>query len=228
MLVDRGGERFPLAGATELAVFPVTPAGPGHVACLIGPEPSHTIALIATDTQMIRDRIQFDKGDITSLVSSPDGHTLYCAADNMVWKIPISGGEPAKMRKGKFISVDPLGQYMVVQTVETDRSCLFRVPLNGGQEREIPLDGPYGLESLAGIGPQSIRNGRMLVSLTSSDLFYNAAGMIDLATGHVTRWKLDYAGNFNQLAWTEDGKITAFAFELKSSLWKFQPQTSMK
>jgi hypothetical protein len=68
----------------------------------------------------------------------------------------------------------------------------------------------------------------MLVSLTSSDQYYNAAGMIDLAIGHVTRWKFDYLGNFGQLAWTEDGKITAFATELKSSLWKFQPQTSKK
>ncbi len=132
------------------------------------------------------------------------------------------------MRKGKYISVDPLGQYMIVQTVESDRSRLFRVPLNGGQEWEIPMDGSYGLESLAGIGPQSIRNGRMLVSLTSSNMHYNASGMIDLTTGHVTRWKLDYAGNFWRLAWTEDGKITAFAVELKSSLWKFQPQTSKK
>jgi eukaryotic-like serine/threonine-protein kinase len=228
MLIDGRGERIPLAGASEWASLPVTRAGPGQIACLIGPEPSPTIALITTDTQMITRRIPFDKGHITSLASSPDGRTLYCAADNMVWKIPISGGEPGPMRAGKFISVDPLGQYMIVQTVEANKSSLIRVPLNGGQEREIPLDGPYGLESLAGIGPQSIRNGRMLVSLTSSDQYHNAAGMIDLATGHVTRWKIDYAGAIIQLAWTEDGKITAFAVGLKSSLWKFQPQTSKK
>jgi len=40
--------------------------------------------------------------------------------------------------------------------------------------------------------------------------------------------KLDYSGGFWQLAWTEDGQITAFAASLKSSLWKFQPQINEK
>ena len=69
MLVNRGGERVPLAGALEWASPPATLAGPGQIACLIGPEPLHTIALITIDTQTITRRIPFDKGKITSLVS---------------------------------------------------------------------------------------------------------------------------------------------------------------
>jgi WD40 repeat protein len=205
----------------------VTPAGPGQIACLIGEKPLRTIALITIDTQRITSRITFDKGTITSLASSPDGRTLFCAADNMVWKIPTSGGEPEKMIEGQSISVDPDGRHLIVQVIETARSRLFRVPLNGGQKQEITLEGPFEL-STRGIGPQAIRSGRVLVVLNAADSWNNTAGMIDLDTGHVTRWKLDYSGDFQGLAWTGDGQITAIAFGTRSDLWKFQPRTSKK
>ena len=61
------------------------------------------------------------------------------------------------------------------------------------------------------------------------DLSFNALpGMIDLAAGHVTRFKLDHSGNFASLAWTGDDQVIATAFALKSSLWKFRPQTGRK
>jgi hypothetical protein len=128
------------------------------------------------------------------------------------------------MRMGKFVSADPDGRYLVVQAVETTTSHLFRVPLNGGNEQEITLDGPNSLK----FGGSPIRNGRMLVSLMSPEVYYNPAGMIDLDTGHVTRWKLDYSGNFTRLEWTSDGQITGVATIEKSALWKFQPKTGRK
>jgi hypothetical protein len=64
--------------------------------------------------------------------------------------------------------------------------------------------------------------------LISADAYYNPAGRIDLDTGHVTRWKLDYSGNFTRLAWTGDGQMTGTATMERSILWKFVPQTGKK
>ena len=66
------------------------------------------------------------------------------------------------------------------------------------------------------------------ISLNVSRLEVNPAGMIDLDTGHVTRWNLDYLGDIRRLAWTGDGQITGVTAIEKSTLWKFQPQTIKK
>lgn len=135
------------------------------------------------------------------------------------------GGEPESIRPGKFIAADPEGRYLIVQVVETDKSHLFQVLLNGDCEHEIQLNGPFDLNPISGINSQAIREGRLLVSLTSEDSWFFAPGVIDLTTGHMKRIRLDYLGDFYYLAWTADGQVTAAAFGLRSTLWKFRPQS---
>ncbi len=225
MVVDSTGQKSSLTSSAEQTSSPIALAGPDLVACLIGTESHREIALVRISTRTILGRIPVDIGTITSLASSPDGRTLYCGAGGTIWEISASGGKPKKIRAGNFVAADSAGRFLIVQAVEASRSHLFRVPLPGGQEEEIGLNLPFGINPYSGINSQSLRGNRLLVSLTLPSSWFFSPGVIDLATGSITRIPLDYFGDVHYLGWTPDGQITAAVFGLRSSLWKFQPQS---
>jgi hypothetical protein len=226
MVIEREGkERFSLAGTPELTLPPFTMAGPDQVACLIGRGSHREIALIKTTTRSVANRIPFDKGPITSLASLPDGKTLYCAANGKIWQIPVSNKTAKELRPGKFVAVDRDGRYLVIQAIEAARSRLYRLPLDGGQEKVIPLNGPFGLNPQSGISTQALRDNRLLVCLALPDSWYFAPGWIDISTGQMTRIPIDYLGDFHYLGWTDGGQIVAGAQDFRSTLWKFRPQS---
>src|ERR1041384_7285599 len=110
-------------------------SGPLAVAFLIGPAPRRTIALAAISTGRVTRRIPFDKGVITALAGTPDGKTLFCAADGTIWSIPLDGGDPHKVRAGDAVAVDPSGQNLFVELLEPAKVRLVRVSLSGGAEQ---------------------------------------------------------------------------------------------
>jgi len=213
-----------LAGGLEPTAPPIAIAGTDQVACLIGGDTNRAIALINTTNRSIAQRIPFNKGTVTSLASSPDGNILYCAADGEIWQIPVSTGIPKHIRSGKFVAADRDGRYLIVQTVEAAGSRLYRVPLDGGKEKEILLNGPFGLNVQCGINSQALRGNRLLVSLAVPNSWFYAPGWVDITTGLMTRIQLDYVGDIQYLGWTDDGQVVAAGQDFRSTLWKFQPQ----
>jgi serine/threonine protein kinase len=224
VVVEVGKDPVPLVNTPEETAPPVTVAGPLHIAFLIGPEPRHTIAMAAISNGRITSRIHFDKGTITSLACSPDGKTLFCAAGGAVWSIPVSGRGPRKICPGDSVAVDPAGQNLLVQVVTRPKPRLIRVPLDGGPEQELPLNGPFHL-AWAPIASNSIsRDGRILVPLALPDSWFFAPGIIDLQTGRMTRIPVDHFGDYHHMAWTSDGQVIAAARDLRAAIWKFQPR----
>jgi hypothetical protein len=59
--------------------------------------------------------------------------------------------------------------------------------------------------------------------LTSLDSWFYQPGVVDLATGLMTRIPFDFQGDFRFESWTSDGHIVAGAQEFRSSIWKIQP-----
>jgi hypothetical protein len=226
MVIEAGKDPRPLAMTQEDTATPVTTVGSGDVAFLIGQGPQPTIAIATVANGRITRRIPFEKGPVGSLASSPDGQTLYVAAGGTIWSMPASaasGSDPRRIRPGNSAAVDPSGQHLLVQMIETPKSRLFDVPLSGGAEREIPLTGPYHLTFVQLQSGSIGRDGRLLVPLASPDNWFFLPGMVDLATGRVTEIAVDHFGDYHFLHRAPDGRVIAGAYDLRSTLWRFQP-----
>ena len=220
MLLETGKQPVQLVNTAEDTAGPLTAAGPGEVAFMIGPTPRQTIALSTVSSGRITRRIAFDKGRIDAMATSPDGSTIYCVSGGMVWAVPVSGGSPRKIRAGDSIAVDGAANALFVVSMEHPQSRLFRVPLAGGPVTEIPLTGPYRIGTPVNSG--AVRNGRFVAALGSSR-WYDPPGIFDLATGKSARIPLDYTGDFWRLAWSPDGNVIGEAFEYNTTMWKFTP-----
>jgi hypothetical protein len=221
-VIEAGREPAPLANSTEETAGPVAAVGPDQAAFLIGPEPRRTIALAAVANGRITRRIPFDHGSISSLAATPDGKTIFCAADGTVWAIPLAG-EPKKVRAGDQLAVDPDGRYLLVEVVESPVIRFVRVPLNGGPEQEIPRVGP--LRAAYNITPNAFgKDGRILTPLGTSTMSW-PPGIIDPSSGRYTRIPIDLDLDYHAMAWTPDGRIIAIGLGTQSALWKFQPET---
>ncbi len=218
--VEAGKPPVALVATAEETSAPVTAAGSGEIAFLIGKEPRRTIATASVSNGRITKRIPFDRGPITALTASPDGKTLYCAAGGMVWAIAVAGGEARKLRPGDYLAMDPAGKYLLVQVSENPIIRLIQVPLDGGAEREVPHTAM--LRPAFMITPNAIsQDGRVLIPMGASTWNW-PAGIMDLRTGEVTQIPVDYKTEFHALSWTPDGKVIAMGLDLRAKLWKFR------
>ena len=224
-VIEPGKVPRPLIMTQENTSDPVTGVGPSQVAFLIWSESRPTIALAALATGRITSRIAFDKGEVKSLASSADGQTLYVGAGGTIWSLPVAGGEPQKIRAGDSAAVgppDPSGQHLFVEVTETLRTRLFDVPLDGKPEREIPLNGPFHLTGEPLVASAIDPDSRLFVPLASPDDWFYLPGVVDLATGRMTRIPVDHFGDYHFLLRKPDGQLIAGAWDFRSSLWRFR------
>jgi eukaryotic-like serine/threonine-protein kinase len=224
LAVEAGKIPVPFVSTAEDTAGPAAMAGPREVAFLIGPAPRRTIALASVSNGRITRRIPFDKGVIKALAGTPDGQTLFCSADGVIWSVALAGGDPKKIRAGDGIAVDPSGQNLFVELIEPPKTRLVRVPLHGAAEQEIPLSGPLHL-GYAFISSSAVsKDGRLLVPLVSPDAWSSPPGVVNLVTGSISRIPIDYVGDFINMGWSPDGQVIARAFPLRSTIWKFLPE----
>jgi serine/threonine protein kinase len=226
VILERGKKPAPLLNTTEESYGPVASAGPNQIAFLIGRGAHRAIAVAALSTGRIIRRIPFEKGSIDSLASSPNGTMLYCAADGIIWSVSASTGELRRIRAGNAVAVDPHGQYLLVQLIETPKSRLVRVPLNGASEQELSLTGPFHLTPYPIASGSISRDNRLLAPLASPDSLFFPPGIVDLATGRMMRIPVDRLGDYRIMAWAPDGQVIAGAAALHATIWKFQPAAS--
>jgi predicted Ser/Thr protein kinase/DNA-binding beta-propeller fold protein YncE len=218
--VERGKDPVSLVATTEETSAPLAVAGPREIAFMIGPRPRDTIAIADIETGFIARRIAPGKGEILSLAASPDGGTLYFAAGSTVWSIASTGGEARKIRAGNRVVAAPDGRTLLVSVLESPDMRLFRVPLDGGPEVEIPADRSHSVEySLLSAGAWN-RDGRLLVSL--QDNWFNTPAVLNTLTGRVLPLPFDNANSYLSMAWLPDGRIVALRIGTRSTLWRFQ------
>ncbi|HTX40106.1 MAG TPA: protein kinase [Bryobacteraceae bacterium] len=215
ILVEQGKDPVPLVNTRQETSWPMTAAGPGEVAFMLGRE-RQTIALAALSNGRITRQIPFDKGAVSAMAAAPDGKTLYCAAAGTIWAVSLAGEMPRKIATGDSVVVDPATQSLLVEMLTPPDTRLVRIPLGGGPEQTIAGSFHLGL----GIDPGSIAGGK-LVAPMASPYWFDPPGLFDLATGESTRVPLDYRGDFHHMAWTPDGNIMAVAAGWRATLWKF-------
>jgi hypothetical protein len=226
MIVERTKEPRPLV-TTEESTAPLCMVGDSQIAFLVGPVNNRQIAIASAANGHINKRIDFRKGEVTSLAASMNGETLYIGtAANMIWAQPVAGGDPREFRKGASAALSPDERRLLVQVVEPPKSRLFEVPLDGSAEREIKLNGPYDL-TFDVLNSGSVgRNGRLLVPLSLPDNWYFRPGIVDLATGQMTLIPTDAFGDFHFLLWGPGEKtILAGSYPARTALWRFQSAT---
>jgi eukaryotic-like serine/threonine-protein kinase len=222
VVIQPGKEPVPLVITSDETSTPATVAGPGLVAFMVGPPGKAEIGIGSLETGRIVRRIPFDKPYISTMSSSPDGKTFYCAADHVVWAVPSAGGTPVRIHEGDRAAVDPDGNYLAVLTQEP-ANRLYKVPLHGGAPQEIHVSGDLRPE--LSVGPQAIsRDGRLLALLVAAGSWFDNPGIIDLATGRATLIPTDYPADYRSLNWTADGQVMGIALPMRSSIWKFAPQ----
>jgi hypothetical protein len=225
MAVEKGKEPAPLIITTEETAAPMTVAGPHAIAFAIGPLPHDTIGIAETSNGRISGRISPGKGAITSLAATPDGGTIYFAASGTVWSVPAGGGDAYKIAGGEAVMWDPSGRGLAIVRRESSRITLWRRAIEGGSERQVPIDSAAPLLDLF-VSPGTIHpDGRMLVSLTPPDSWFNPPALLDMATGRVTRLLNNGLNDYHSLAWMPDGQIVATQQGMRATIWKFTPSS---
>jgi len=108
---------------------------------------------------------------------------------------------------------------------DTPKLRLFEVEVNGGAEREIALSGPFELTDFPLNSGAITADGQLMVPLASANSWFFWPGLVDLATGTMTRIPVDHVGDYSMLLRAPDGQIISGAFEDRAVLWRFQPET---
>jgi Tol biopolymer transport system component len=221
MAVAPGKNPVPLAATTEETSAPVTAVGSTEVAFLIGREPRSVIAIADLETGRITRRISPGKGEIHSLVASPDGRTLYFATSDTVWSAPSAGGETRRVRAGNRVVAEPSGQAVFISVLESSNMRLFRVPLDGTPETEVQTNAADALRYSHLSSGSLSADGRLLVSLHNT--WFSAPAILDTHTGRVQPLPFDGTTDYESMAWLPDGRIVALRHRENSTLWRFTP-----
>jgi eukaryotic-like serine/threonine-protein kinase len=223
MVVQQGKDPAPLVNTNEETMAPLATCGSSEVVFMIGLAPHETIAFTEPATGRIVRRISPGKGPVESVSCSPDGRTLYFSARGVIWSIPSSGGEARNLRSGDRVLADPAGRRLLVHVRENSQFHLFSVALDGGPEHEIPLDQSVRLAGSILSSSGLSADGRLLAPLAPRDSWFNPPGVLDIATGRVTRIPSDNQNDYRSMGWTRDGQVIALRNGLRATLWKFQP-----
>ncbi len=223
MVVQKGKDPAPLVNTTEETMAPASACGASEVAFLIGPAPHETIAFTEPASGRLVRRVAPGKGAIDSIACSPDGSMVYFGARGAIWSVPSGGGETRKIREGNSVAVDPSARRLLIKALESSQMRLFSVPLDGSTEREIQLDRSMPVARSAFSTDALNVDGRLLVPLAPRDSWFNPPGVIDTATGRITRIPAENLGDYRSLGWTRDGRVIALKNGLRATLWRFQP-----
>jgi Tol biopolymer transport system component len=229
LLSSPDGSVRPFLDLTEQATPPATLVGANRVAFLSGSVGQPAVLTVATvpEGRVVR-RLEETRGIAPQgLVASPDGRTLYYVNAGSLFAVDVEGGSPRKLRPANGVALDPREPAsLLVQVNEPDGVKLHRVPLSGGSELPILFASPLRLVPIpltgAAIGP----DGRVAVTVTSSDTVSRSVALLDPATAALERIPLVYDGDVQYPAWSHDGTLLAVGVSIRSGLWRFQPQAS--
>ena len=219
-----GGNFFPLVETAE-ETGPLAALLPNNkVALVAGTGSDETIVIASVREGRIFRRLQGVKGEhLTRLAASADGRTLFYTAAGNVWAVPSTDGKPRKICAGDGVAVDPNGEYLIVNLDEPTGERLVRVPLSGGEARDVLVQSDIPFSPLP-IGGNGIRkDGRILVGINPRESWFFRLSVLDGTDGSLTRIPLNYSGDILLTGWASDGRVLATALTLRARVWRFRP-----
>ena len=229
LLAARGAELKPFLDAAEQAMPPVAVLGDRHLAFLsgsLGKPPVITVASLA-DGRIVK-RIEASSGlSPQSFAASPDGRSLYFIESGSLFVLDTEGsGSPRKLRAAVGVAVDlhTSPPSLVLQVGDRDGVRLCRTDLNGTSELPLPFQSPLRLANLplspSAVGP----DGRIALTVTSSDSWFREAALLDPVSGAVEKIPVAFEGDLFFPAWSKDGTLLGMGVSIRSSLWRFKAQ----
>jgi hypothetical protein len=72
--------------------------------------------------------------------------------------------------------------------------------------------------------PGAVRQGRLVLGVTSTDSWFWHAATVDLKTGVVRKLADQNPSDFHFLTWSAGGDAIGYGFGLDTSLWRFTPR----
>jgi len=115
---------------------------------------------------------------------------------------------------------------LIVLRGESSHIRMFRVPLDGAAEREIPFSNSIPLYGDHGgfFSSGSIdAKGRLLIGLSPFDSWFNPLAILATDTGRITRVTGESLSDHHSGVWTPDGQILSAQVSMRATVWKFQP-----
>ena len=228
LVTARGAEPRFFLDAAEQAMPPVAVVGDKQLAFLsgnTGKPPLITLASLA-DGRIVR-RLEASSGAAPQCLSaSPDGRVLYYVEGGSLFSIGADGGNPKKVRPANGVAVDlhTAAPSLVLQVAERDGLRLVRTDLNGAGELPLPFQSPLKLANLPLSASAVAPDGRVAVTVTSSDSWFRSPALVDPVTGAVEKVPVAFDGDIFYPAWSRDGSLMGVGVSLRSSLWRFRVQ----
>ncbi len=209
----------------EETAAPTAVVGQTQVGFMIGTGNNRTIALASLADGRITRRLQGTRGvDVTSMVASPDGQTIYYSDADSIWSIAVSDGQPQRLRDGTSVTLDPRRHELIVRVPDKEGNLrLVRAPTDGGMDRPLTLQNDVRL-SLDRFSSNAVnKSGRLLAQLAVPNSWFWPAAVIDPDTGRVHVIHLGYDANVRG-GWSDDGQLVLAAIRVRASLWRFRPE----
>src|SRR5207253_5631861 len=124
-----------------------------------------------------------------------------------------------------FVAVEPDGQHLVILLKESTGIRLIRVRVTGGQEEEIKL--PQNLRLALDLAPNAVaKDGRIALRLVLPDSWFWGAAIFDPRTGRVEKVPGGDQADMLSPGWDSEGRLVTAALLMRSSLWRFSPETN--
>ncbi|MEO6325474.1 MAG: hypothetical protein ABIT01_17570, partial [Thermoanaerobaculia bacterium] len=231
LVTSAAGDLHPLIDLAEQAAPPAAIIGRDVVAFLSGGVGTPPIIALATvaDGRIVK-RLEGSRGAMPqSLLASPDGKRLYYPDGGSIWSIELDGGAPRKLRAGNGVALDPRdprGPSLIVQMNEKEGVQLVRAFLAGGPDEPIAYTSPLRITqsplSTSAVGA----DGRVVVTVASKDSWFRGPAFLDPALGTLDKIPVTFEGDILFAGWGQDARLLGMGVNLRSSLWRFQPETS--
>lgn len=224
LLIGKPGQDFvPLLDTNDETSSPATSLANNEAAFVLGSGNAAVVVIASITEGRIVRRLQGTKGrHITALAASPDSTTLYFGADGYIWSIPAADGLAQKVAAGENVSINPIGDELVITSNVVSNPVLTRVPATGGKAQDVHLANGQGMAPVP-TGARAIsRQGKMLVNTSPTDSWFYRVAILDLKTGLITPIKVSYAGDTLSGNWAPDGRVISVGLPLKSRVWRFQ------
>ena len=125
------------------------------------------------------------------------------------------------VREGDSVSVDPNGQYLIIQLNENDNVRLVRVPITGGAEQSLSFPSVRLARSLMPANAVR-RDGTILTTASYSDSWAFSVAVLRPDSGAAQRITWPFFLDTQYAGWTASGQIVAFGDRTDATLWRLR------
>lgn len=225
LLRNLSGETRPLVDSADQTAPPVVTLPGGLAVFLAGPPgapPGFVVASI--DEGRILRRLPGTEGAAPQdLAASADGRTVYYPDRGNLWTIDVDGSAPPKrLVAGHGVAAFPDGKELLVQRNGMNGVDLFRVPVEGGHELRIPIQGDLRLAPLPLSGRAIGTDGRVVVTVAARSSWRWGPAFLDPVTGVVERIPVVFEGDVQSPGWADGENLVALGVSLRTELWRFR------